>query len=83
MGPDQRRLRILIDEDAAVVGELGFLKQVCGRPGVHVVSEAADASDRLVFQPVDFSNDRLPFKITTATKRTYMAIWPYRQPGRL
>jgi hypothetical protein len=79
VGPDQRRLRILIDEDAAVIGELGFLKQVCGRPGVHVVSEAADASDRLEFQPVDSDYDQLPFTITTATGGTYMAIWPYRQ----
>ena len=79
MGPDQRRLRILIDEDAAVVGELGFLKQVCGRPGVHVMSEAADASDRLEFQAVDSDDDQLPFRITTATGGSYMAIWPYRQ----
>jgi hypothetical protein len=79
VGPDQRRLRILIDEDAAIVGELGFLRQVCGRPGVHVVSEAADASDRLEFQPVDSDDDQLPFRITTATGGSYMAIWPYRQ----
>ena len=77
MGPDQRRLRILVDEGAAARGELGFLSQVCGRPGVHVVSEGADASDRLEFQQVD--RDQLPFTITTAAGRTYMAIWPYRQ----
>jgi hypothetical protein len=79
VGPDQRQLRILIDEDAAATGELGFLRQVCGRPDVHVVSEAADASDRLVFQPVDSDDDQLPFTVTSATGGTYMAIWPYRQ----
>jgi hypothetical protein len=79
VGPDQRRLRILIDEDATVVGELGFLRQVCKRPGVHVMSEAADASDRLEFQPVESDDDQLPFTITTATGGTGMAIWPYRQ----
>jgi hypothetical protein len=79
VGPDQRRLRILIDEKAAVIGELGFLRQVYGRPGVHVMSEAADTSDRLEFQPVDSDDDQLPFTITTATGATYMAIWPYRQ----
>jgi hypothetical protein len=52
---------------------------VCGRPDVHVVSEAADASDRLVFQPVDSDDDQLPFTVTSATGGTYMAIWPYRQ----
>jgi hypothetical protein len=79
VGPDQRQLRILIDGDAAATGELGFLREVCGRPDVHVVSEAADASDRLVFQSVDSDDDQLPFMVTTATSGTYMAIWPYGQ----
>jgi hypothetical protein len=43
------------------------------------VSEAADALNRLEFQPVDSDDDQLPFTITTATRGTSMAIWPYRQ----
>jgi hypothetical protein len=79
IGPDQRPLRILLDEDAVAIGEFGLLSQVCGRPGVHVVSEVADALNRLEFQPVDSDDDQLPFTITTATGGSYMAIWPYRQ----
>jgi hypothetical protein len=79
VGPDERPLRILLDTDAVAIGEFGLLSQFCGRPGVHVLSEAADALNRLEFQPVDPDDDQLPFTITTATGDSYMAIWPYQQ----
>jgi hypothetical protein len=78
-GPDQRRLRVLIDDRPAGTDAFEFLIQLGGRPGVHVVSESTDAPNRLEFQQFDRDEDQLPFAIASADEVIYTAIWPYGQ----
>jgi hypothetical protein len=76
-GPGQRPLRVLVDRRTAETPGYDFLIKLCSHSGVHAVSEAAAALDRLEFQQPDRDEDQLPFTIISADKATGLAIWPY------
>lgn len=79
-GPDRRPLRVLLDNRAADSGDVfEFLIELCDRPEIEAVSEAAGASNRLTFEAPRREADLLPFTITSAQRRTHSGIWSYAQ----